>query len=200
MKDNPLPNKRYKIIYADPPWDYGNTKNLNGEFWGIAERHYQVMKISEIKKMDIGSICDDNCYLFLWVTSPFLEKGFEVIKSWGFKYATVGFVWIKMRNDMSEVRKDGLGKYTISNAEYCLISRKGKYWRNKRNIHQIILYPKMKHSQKPPIVRDRIVELCGNLPRIELFARERVEGWDAWGLEVPELKQELLGSELKRVE
>jgi len=176
--------KKYQIIYADPPWNYGNTKNYDGQFWGIADKHYSVMKLNDINKLPIKEIADNNCYLFLWITSPFLEKGFEVIKYWGFKYATVGFVWIKMKNDMSEIRKDGLGKYTISNAEYCLIARNGKYWRQSKNIQQIIQAPKTKHSEKPPEVRKRIVKLCGDLPRIELFAREKTIGWDVWGNEV----------------
>ena len=176
--------KKYNIIYADPPWDYGNTKNLNGQFWGMADKHYPVMKLKDIKALPVLELSDENCYLFLWVTSPFLEKGFEVIKSWGFKYATVGFVWVKMKNDMSEVRKDGLGKYTISNAEYCLIARKGKYWRESRKVQQIIQTPKFKHSQKPSEIRDRIVELVGDVPRIELFARETIAGWDSWGNEL----------------
>ena len=180
----PFPNKKYNIIYADPPWNYGNTKNLNGKFWGIAEKHYSTMKLQEIKSLNISSISDENCYFFMWTTSPFLQKSFEVIKSWGFKYSTVAFVWIKTTNDGSKIRGDGLGKYTISNAEYCLISKKGKYWRNKKNVSQIIKAPKEKHSKKPDCVRDRIVELCGDLPRIELFAREKTEGWDVWGNEV----------------
>jgi len=181
---NELPDKKYNIIYADPPWDYGNTKNLKGQFWGIAERHYETMKIEEIKSLDVNSICNDDCYLFMWVTSPFLEKGFDVIKSWGFVYSTVGFVWIKSTNDGERIRTDGLGKFTISNAEYCLISRKGKYWRDAKNVQQVIISPKEKHSKKPNEVRDRIVRLCGNLPRIELFAREKFDGWDSWSLEV----------------
>ena len=173
--------KKYNIIYADPPWDYGNTKNLNGQFWGIAEKHYPVMKFDDIKNLPIDKICDDNCYLFLWTTSPFLEKSFEVMKSWGFNYCTVGFVWVKTTNDGKRVREDGLGKYTISNAEYCLIGRKGKYIRESKKVKQIILHRKQKHSQKPDEIRDRIVELCGDLPRIELFATKKVDGWDSTG-------------------
>ncbi len=179
-----FPRKRYQIIYADPPWDYGNTKNHNGHFWGIADRHYAVMKLSEIKSLPVASIAADNCYLFIWVTSPFLQKGFEVIESWGFKYATVGFVWVKTTNDQTTVRGDGLGKYSISNAEYCLIARRGKYWREARNVKQIIMAPKTRHSEKPSCTRDRIIELCGNRSRIELFARQSCKGWDSWGLEV----------------
>lgn len=177
-------NKKYNIIYADPPWDYGNTKNHDGQFWGMADKHYPVMKLEDIKNLPIHNIADDNCFLFLWTTSPFLEKSFEVVKAWGFKYATVGFVWIKMKNDMSEVRGDGLGKYTISNAEYCLIARKGNYWREAKNVKQIIMTPKYKHSEKPKEIRDRIIQLCGDLPRIELFARQKPDGWDVFGNEV----------------
>ena len=89
-----------------------------------------------------------------------------------------------MLNDMSSIREDGLGKYTISNAEYCLIARKGKYWRNARNVKQIVQYPKTIHSAKPPEIRDRIVSLCGNLPRVELFARDLCNGWDSIGNEI----------------
>jgi len=176
--------KKYQIIYADPPWDYGNTKNYNGQFWGIADKHYPTMKLKDIKKLPISTISAKDCYLFLWVTSPFLEIGFDVINTWGFKYSTVGFVWIKMKNNMNEVRGDGLGKYTISNAEYCLIARNGKYWRNSKKVKQIIQTPKYKHSQKPDEVKNRIIQLIGDLPRIELFAREKTEGWDVWGNEV----------------
>ncbi len=175
---------KYNVIYADPPWDYGNTKNHNGQFWGMADKHYSVMKLQDIKDLPVDELADDDCYLFLWVTSPFMEKSFEVIRVWGFKYCTIGFVWIKMKNDMSEVRGDGLGKYTISNAEYCLIARKGKYWRESRNVKQVIQTPKMIHSKKPDEVRKRIVELVGDVPRIELFARDVVSGWDCWGKEV----------------
>jgi len=184
MEQIPFPNKKYQIIYADPPWDYGNTKNHNGEFWGMADKHYPVMKFGDIISLPVASITDVDCYLFLWTTSPFLEKSFEVIKAWGFTYATVGFVWIKMKNDLSEVRKDGLGKYTISNAEYCLIARKGKYKRESKSVQQIVQTPKLGHSKKPDEVKGRIIELVGHLPRIELFAREKTEGWDVWGNEV----------------
>ena len=176
--------KKYKIIYADPLWDYGNSKNMNSHFWGMADKHYKTLKFEDICNLNIQKIADDDCYLFLWVTSPFLEKGFEVIHSWGFKYATVGFVWIKMKNDMSGVRLDGLGKYTISNAEYCLIGTKGKYWRNAKNVKQIVEYPKTRHSEKPKEIRNRIVSLCGDVPRVELFARDLCDGWDSVGNEI----------------
>jgi len=180
----PLPHKKFNIIYADPPWDYGNTHNHSGHFYGIADRHYPVMKLKDIKALPVGALADTNCYLFLWVTSPFMEQAFDVIRAWGFKFATVGFVWVKTTNDGRKVRGDGLGKYTISNAEYCLIARKGQYWREMRNVKQIVMAPKAQHSKKPDEVRERIIELCGALPRIELFARQKTPGWATWGDEV----------------
>lgn len=180
--------KKYQIIYADPPWFY-NKRNLfdkngkrNNFAWG-ATNHYPVMKTEDICKLQVDKITDDNCMLFLWATFPRLPDAMKVIESWGFKYITVGFVWVKtMKN--GDVRMDGIGNYTMANAEICLIGKKGKYWRNKTGVKQIVLHSKTKHSQKPKEVANRIVELMGDIPRIELFAREKTEGWDVWGNEV----------------
>ena len=176
--------KRYQIIYADPPLDYGNTKNPKTTFQGLNDRHYKVMGLDDIKSLPVKSIANVNCYLFLWTTAPFMEKVFGIINAWGFKYCTVAFVWVKTKHNSREIRADGLGKYTLANAEYCLVARKGRYWRKSASVRQIVLAPKRRHSEKPEEVRDRIVELMGDLPRIELFARKRVEGWDCWGNEV----------------
>ena len=180
--------KKYNIIYADPPWSYYDKRdnpiknNPNGA--GGASKHYKCMKLEKLKDLPIKEICDENCILFMWATFPKLDEAIELMKSWGFKYKTVAFVWIKMKNDMSEPRGDGIGFYTNNNAEIVLIGRKGKYWRNERNVRQIILEPKTKHSEKPAITRENIIRLMGDLPRIELFAREKTEGWDVWGNEV----------------
>ena len=189
--------KKYQIIYADPPWFY-NKRNLfkkdgrrNNFAWG-ATNHYPVMKTSDICKIPVPEIADDNCILFLWATFPRLQEALEVINAWGFKYKTVGFTWIKIQKN-GQVRMDGLGNYTMSNAEICLIATKGKVKRKNTGIKQIILAPKTRHSEKPPEVRERIVELMGELPRIELFARldenglfpnDPFSGWDVWGNEI----------------
>lgn len=180
--------KKYNIIYADPAWSYNDKRtsagknNPNGA--GGALKHYKTMPTSEICELPIKEIADDNCMLFLWATSPLLPDAFKVMEAWGFKYKTCGFVWVKMTNDLMKVRGDGIGFYTIQNAEFCLIGLKGKYWRNLTGVKQIILAPKTKHSEKPSEVRERIETLCGKLPRVELFARKNYEGWDAWGNEV----------------
>ena len=180
--------KKYQIILADPPRLY-NKRNLfkkNGDrnnfAWG-ATNHYPVMKTEDICKLSIQNLIDNNCMLFLWATFPRLNDALKVVEAWGFKYVTVGFVWVKTTKN-GKIRMDGVGNYTMSNTEICLIGRKGKYWRNKTGIKQIILHPKMEHSKKPDEVRNRVVELLGDRPRIELFAREKVKGWDVWGNEV----------------
>ena len=181
-------DKKYNIVYADPPWQYGDKRtgkgknNPNGA--GGAEKHYKTMRTEDICNLPIKDVADDNCMLFMWTTSPMMFEAEQVIKAWGFDYKTFGFVWVKMTNDMSKVRGDGIGNYTIQNAEYCLIGLKGKYWRNKTGVKQILLAPKQEHSKKPNEARERILELCGDLPRIELFARQHADGWDCWGNEV----------------
>ena len=173
----PFPKKKYQIIYADPPWKYwaGGHKN--------AARHYDCMEIDSIAELPIQRLAADNCILFLWVTFPILNEVFSLIEKWGFKYSTVGFVWVKCRKDRTGFAF-GCGNWTRANAELCLIATKGKTIRRDRSISQIVYKPRREHSRKPAVVRRKIVELVGNLPRIELFARQKTKGWDVWGDEV----------------
>ena len=176
----PFPNKKYNIIYADPAWKYADpSKNRGG-----AIRHYKTMCFKDIANLNVESITSEDCILFLWVTFPKLQESFSVIKSWGFEYKTVGFVWIKKNKKQTNTNFWGMGRWTRSNAEICLIATKGKPKRINAGIHSVIEHPIMQHSKKPNIVRDKIVELVGDLPRIELFARETTDGWDSWGNEV----------------
>jgi site-specific DNA-methyltransferase (adenine-specific) len=142
------------------------------------------MTLEEIKALDVPSMCADDCALFLWATGPKMDWAVEVVSAWGFRFVTVPFVWIKVTNDYSDFRRDGIGSYTLNNAEYVLLGKRGRYWRDSTCVKQVVCHPKMAHSRKPDCVRESIVELLGDVPRIELFARERVCGWDAWGLEV----------------
>lgn len=171
-------NKKYKIIYADPAWQY-EQKTLSG----AAQRHYPTMSISEICKLPVSQIADENAVLFLWVTFPQLKSAFDVIKAWGFKYKTVAFVWIK-QNRKSKGYFFGLGFWTRGNAEICLLGTRGKPKRVSASVHQLIFAPIEAHSKKPDEAREKIIELMGDLPRIELFARQKVQGWDVWGNEV----------------
>jgi len=191
-----LPNKTYRIIYADPPWQYPNKRiepgKNNPHGAGGALKHYQTLSLERIKAIPVAQIAQENCMLFLWTTGPLIWQGLEVVKAWGFRYTTIAFVWIKMKNDMSKPRGDGIGFYTLGNSEFCLLGLHGRYWRRNRDVKQVILAPKHAHSEKPAEVRTRIVRLCGDVPRIELFARERMAGWDAWGLEAPSQTQMVL--------
>ena len=174
-----LPDKKYKIIYADPPWSY-NDKALAGNRGACCK--YSVMNIDEIKSLPVKDLADDDCILFMWVTYPKLNECFEVIKSWGFEYKTVSFTWVKKYKNGDNFM--GMGRWTRANAEICMLSTKGKPKRISASVRQIIESIPERHSKKPNIVRDKIIELCGDLPRIELFARERINGWDSWGNEI----------------
>ena len=129
------------------------------------------MKKEDLQRLPIKNICEDDSVLFLWVTFPCLEEGLELIKQWGFTYKTCGFTWVK-RNKKSDSWFWGLGYWTRANAELCLIATKGKPKRVSKSVHQVCDARVMEHSRKPSEIRDRIVELCGDVPRVELFARQ----------------------------
>ena len=175
-------NKKYNIIYADPPWTF-KVWSEKGK-GRSAEKHYITMNKNDIQSLPIKFISEKNAVLFLWVTFPCIEEGLELIKAWGFTYKTCAFTWVK-QNKKNNSLFWGMGYYTRSNAEICLLATKGKpLERLSHKVHSVILSPIEEHSKKPAIVRDKIVELFGNLPRIELFARQQVDGWDCWGNEV----------------
>jgi len=165
----------------DPPWTYRVwSKKGPGR---SAENHYPTMSLSDICALPVADLAAKDCVLFLWATFPNLPEAFEVIKAWGFTYKTVAFVWCK-RNRKSGSFFTGLGYYTRANAEICLLATRGSPKRISRSVHQIIDTPIERHSKKPDEARKRIVELMGDVPRIELFARERADGWDCFGNEV----------------
>ena len=142
------------------------------------------MEKQDIEALPINEISNKDSVLFLWVTAPCLEQGLELVKKWGFKYKTIGFNGVK-QNKKSDSLFWGMGYYTRANAEICILATKGKTLpRISRRVHQVVLSHVEEHSKKPNEVRKRIVELFGDLPRIELFARQYADGWDCWGNEV----------------
>jgi len=173
--------KKYSCILADPPWEYRVwSKKGAGR---CAENHYSTMKLTDICALPVAELADKDCALFLWATFPNLQEAFEVIKAWGFTYKTVAFVWCK-RNRKSPGYFTGMGYYTRANAEICLLATKGSPKRVSKSVRQIIDTPIERHSKKPDETRDRIVQLFGDVPRMELFARDRADGWDCFGNEV----------------
>lgn len=171
---------KYKIVYADPPWQYTSREYRSGEFISLSER-YDVHGKSWMKSLPVSKIVDDDAALFMWSTDSHLKEAIETIESWGFKYITVAFVW----NKLTVNGKDAitLGAWTIKNSELCLLGTRGKMMQYKQDntVRQRVDALRTKHSEKPQEVRDRIVQLFGDLPRIELFARKVVDGWDCLG-------------------
>lgn len=177
---------KYEIILADPPWSYGD-KAMNR---GGAERHYRTTSNGTLASMNIPVA--DNAVLFMWATMPQLPAAIELMQQWGFTYKTVAFVWVKANKKQTDSPFWGMGNWTRANAELCLLGIKGKPVRQGKGVHQLIVEPEiltdpiMQHSRKPAIVRDKIIELMGDLPRLEMFARESTPGWDTFGDEAPE--------------
>ena len=175
-------NKKYSIIYADPPWTF-KTYSAKGK-GRSAERHYHTMRKEDIQRLPIPSISAKNSVLLLWVTAPCLLEGIELIKAWGFKYKTVAFTWVK-QNKRSDSLFMGNGYYTRANAEFCLLATKGKVLeRVSHSVRSAVVTHIEEHSKKPDAVRERIGKLFGNIPRIELFARRQYTEWDSWGDEI----------------
>ena len=170
--------KKYNIIYADPPWRY-EQKSMQG----AAEKHYPTMSIADLCVLPVANIAAEDSTLFLWATFPQLPTALKLIRAWGFTYKTIAFLWLK-KNKKSDSWFYGLGFWTRGNAEVCLLATKGHPKRRAANIHQFIISPIQEHSKKPDEVREKIVDLMGDVPRIELFARSYTEGWDVWGNEV----------------
>jgi N6-adenosine-specific RNA methylase IME4 len=181
-----LPFKKYKIILADPPWQYQDS-GCNGN----CEDHYVTMSIKDLCALPIKDLADDDCVLFLWATYPMLKEALMLIEAWGFEYKSIAFQWVK-KNKGGIGNFYGLGRWTRGNTEPCFIATKGKPKRVSESVFQIIEAPLREHSRKPDVVRKKIVELLGDLPRIELFARDSFDGWDVWGNESPVHVQKLL--------
>lgn len=193
-----LPNKKYQVIYADPPWDYGGKmqydktvlKEENGGFekkifLSSAEFKYPTIKLKDLKKLDVSSIADDDCILFMWTTGPQMANSIELGKAWGFEYKTVAFVWDKMVHNP--------GRYTLSQTEFVLAFKRGKFPqpRGARNVRQMVTVHRGEHSVKPVEVIEGITKMFPNQMIIELFARNNYEGWDNWGLEIPNSEIEI---------
>jgi len=188
-----LPNKKFDIIYADPPWHYNGklqfdkssksvdkTDPSRNIFISSAGFKYPMLKTSELMKIPISKIAKDDCLLFMWTTNPHLAQAIELGKAWGFEYRTVAFIWDKMNHNP--------GKYTLSNCELCLVFKRGKIPkpRGVRNMQQLVRSPRGKHSEKPIEVIQAIEKMFPTQERIELFARKKTKGWSVWGLDMIE--------------
>lgn len=176
----------YSILYADPPWAYRNRTIRGG-----AERHYRTLTVSDLADFPINGVpafqlAAPDSVLFLWATWPMLTEALYIMKAWGFTYKTCAFTWVKTTS--AGAPATGLGHYTRGNTEPCLLGVRGRGLpRTDKGVPQVVLEeelicaPRGPHSAKPPEVRNRIVKLYGDVPRLELFARARTPGWDVHG-------------------
>ena len=195
MEYIPFPDKKYNIIYADPPWKFASgirsSKKVNGIYQYYTPdttpntgRYKSVMENKDIINLPVNNITEKDCVLFMWTTDSHLPIAIETMNSWGLPYKTVGFVWNKKEKSGKQVCY--YGKWTMKGTELCLIGAKGKANSliKSHKVRGLVEAIRGKHSEKPNEVRNRIVELMGDLPRIELFARSYTPGWDVWGNEV----------------
>lgn len=184
-----LPSKKYEIIYADPPWPYyGNQTKM-----GAAGNHYKTLSFDEIKELNIKSIVANKAVCFMWATSSTLPYVADVMKEWGFTFNNVAWIWAKTRKDGQRMGAAGVRPTYVktANHEYLCVGSTKKNglapWKgisnNGAGMDQLVLESRLAHSQKPERFRELILELIGDRPRIELFARGVVDGWDAWGKE-----------------
>lgn len=174
--------KKYSIIYADPPWKF-KSANSGGSMKSGAANKYAVMSHQDICRLPVRTIAAENCVLFMWWVGSQPREALAVVDSWGFEIRTMlGFNWFKQTKTGKPFF--GMGYQTRQGSECCLIATIGKPKRVSASVRSVLLAPATTHSRKPEEIRTRIVGLYGDLPRIELFARERVFGWDAWGMEI----------------
>lgn len=171
----------FSIIYADPAWRYGDKLQHSATKRGAAA-NYPTMSVAEICALDVRGIAAKDSICFLWATAALMAEAMRVMKAWGFDYRTIAFVWVKKTKTGKNAF--GMGRWTRSNVEYCLLGVRGKMRRIHNGIRQIVELQAGRHSEKPAEVRERIVALMGDLPRVELFARKLTPGWVCMGNEI----------------
>lgn len=187
----PLPTKKFDIIYADPPWNYGGKLQFDRTsksaddidlsrriFISSASFKYPTLTLQQLTHIPVQQIAKHDCLLFMWTSNPHLAQAIELGRAWGFEYRTVAFIWDKMNHNP--------GKYTLSNCELCLVFKRGRIPqpRGARNIQQLVRSRRSEHSHKPAEVSQAIVKMFPTQERIELFARRKMKGWDVWGLDI----------------
>lgn len=192
-----LPRRGFEVVCADPPWAFKARTALQMTNWTSrrdAEKHYAVLGLKDIMALPVSDLAAKDAHLFLWTTGPCLRQAFEVIEAWGFRYSAVAFTWVKLKRShvatqfrfTPTAESDlhvGLGLTTRKNTEVCLLARKGSPHRNAKDVREVIMAPVREHSRKPDEYIKRVERYCCG-PYVELFARERREGWTSWGLEV----------------
>ena len=171
--------KKYNIIYTDPAWEMG-SKSKNREL----VPKYDVMQSKDIIDLPVENLADENCALLMWTINAKIPDAIKLIKKIGFRYVGIAFCWVKTSKTTGKPNCRMAGNYTLQGIELCLLAIKGSMKTQDRTVRQVLMHPRLYHSKKPDVIREEIVRLFGDLPRIEMFARHNYSGWDAWGNEV----------------
>jgi ParB/RepB/Spo0J family partition protein len=176
--------KRFGVIMADPPWPWETWGGASGKIHSAVDTHYGTSPIADVLKLPVARLAAADCALLIWCTWPHIAIGnhVTVIEAWGFRPCTLGFDWIK-QTPSGEGLHTGMGYYTRSNAEPCLLAVKGSPTRLATDVHQVVMAPIGEHSAKPEEVRRRIQKLFPG-PYLELYARKPTPGWHTWGNEI----------------
>ena len=179
--------EKYQVIYVDPPWKYKDKANAGKRG---AEFKYPCLSLPELISFEangytVYDMSAEDSACFMWTTGPMMPDAFKLLASWGFAYKNIVFTWVKTTKTGKEWHM-GMGHYTRSNPEFVLLGVRGRMADKRvcRSVHSVVKEPIGRHSAKPATIRNRIVELFGDIPRIELFARDRVPGWHADGLDL----------------
>lgn len=187
-----LPRNHFGAIYADPPWLFRSlwggrpVKTEGGYSSRAVEQHYDTLTHEEIAELPISDLAAENAVLFIWICWPILPQAMKVIEAWGFTYKTCAFAWVKAHAGQIEMFRDdidpfcGLGYWTRSNSEVCLLATRGKPKRINADVLQGIIEPRREHSRKPACVYGKIERLVSG-PYLELFARTTRQNWTSWG-------------------
>ncbi len=178
----PLPAGPFDIVYADPPWSYYGSPVKDA----TAGKHYALMTQDALASLPVPEIMAKRAALFLWATGPRLHLAIELTRRWGLHFRGVLYVWVKTNRRGEIIRGQGVPPtFTKPTTEFVLAATTTRTGRPFPLLDfaqaQVVLHPRAEHSRKPPIFRAMIEKLCGNRPRVELFARERARGWTSWG-------------------
>ncbi len=197
-----LPRNHFGAILADPPWDFKawTPSHLLHDGTMSRERHYGRMEPEEIRSLPVSEVAAPDCVLFVWIVWPSLKEAVELIEGWGFKYKTCAFAWVKANNSQPSLFVEeipaqvGMGYWTRSNSEVCLLATRGKPKRLNADVRQGIIEPRREHSRKPDCTHERIERLVAG-PYLELFARKSRPGWTTWGNEATKFDRTLEAAE-----
>lgn len=179
--------KKYNVIYADPPWKFGSKMRADFGNWGkfrSLDNIYPTVPTQIMSQWDVGRIAAQDCAILMWSTDAHIKEAIELMEAWGFRYVTIAFVWAKTSKNGKQI--SNLGAWTLKNCEICLLGTKGHMlkFKGRNNIKQLFYAERTVHSRKPDCVRTFIDDIFPRVPKIELFAREQHDGWDCWGNEV----------------